>query len=336
MSTSNYSAVVCLVGARLLSRHDQIRYTDWIFSFQQCVKDRASLGADGCTYFFLGEYCYITAHDIHSLLATVGEVRLTLLQQQVYSNAVLTDKSCGIDQYLYTHAGDKAEKDVDNLKLHYFGINFFSDSSHLRPEIEEMRAIGCSILADEVRSQYFSSNIQFVSNVNISTNNHRVDIFLDMAFEEDAFAENILRNIIEDFFYFTAFSKSISRFFIPFFLNLVQSLELNAFAHKIRILKVLSSPQFIGKLNQTIGAEYVIFKLLHLTIVETEREPDDVQSASSLKGNRASLTKFIFSKATLLDKLDSLPEFVMPRQLRQKLVADYAKVLYQNIHSASN
>ncbi|WP_218312473.1 hypothetical protein [Alteromonas antoniana] len=332
MKKEIFSAVICLVGARLLSRHDAKRYTKWIHKFQQCVKDRVCVAQDGCTYFFLGEYCYINSEDLESLLDAVRQIRLSLLQEQVYCNAIVVDGGSGINEHIYQHTGERSDEDVANLRSHFFGINFFEESSHLRPEVEDMRAIGCAVKSKNSLITEGQSRQKFFPNVNISTNNHRVDIFKDIAFADDAFSIQTLQSIVQDFFYFTAFSKSISRYFLPLFLNLIQSMYVNEFQHKRKILKVLSSNQFVSKLYQTIGAEYVIFKILHVITQECEQEVDDIAEDDNFKSNRLFLLKFIFRRSALLAKLETLPEFVMPREMRQVIVADYAKQLYEDIH----
>jgi hypothetical protein len=331
MSSETYSAVVCLVGARLLSRHDAKRYKSWIYIFQQCVKDRVCIVQDGCTYFFLGEYCYINSTDLESLLDAVCQVRVSLLQEQVYCNAILVDGGNGINEHIYSHNGERSDEDITNLKSHFFGINFFEKSSHLRPEVEEMRAIGCAVKSNNSLVTEGHSRQTFFNNVNISMNNHRVEVFRDIAFAEDAFSIKILQAVVQDFFYFTAFSKSISRYFLPFFLNLIQSMYVNEFQHKNKILKILSSSQFISKLYKTIGAEYVIFKILHAITQECEKEPEGVPVEDSFKSNKLFLLKFVFRRSALLAKLESLPEFVLPREVRQVIVADYAEQLCHDI-----
>lgn len=329
MQKAPYCAAMALVGSRELSRNDPERYAEWILIFQSKVKAVASIHLN-VKYYFLGDYVYIDSVNLNDLLNNIEGLQAALLKQRVYVKGVVSNGTTGLEPIPIEVDESKSDEEKVHLKNNLFGAQFADKSYHLRPEIEELRSIGCNIHLKKDSS--ICHDVQTFKNISIHSNSNRFSIIKDIVRPLDLMTSNDLLDIAEDFLYFASLSKSLAKYFISLFVNI--SISLANLKHEEDFLekffRILSSEHFVSEGLRVIGFEYVVFSIFNSLCIQVDSSDNKNEKLLPLK---SSCETNIFKRVKLRDFILEVPDFILTQANRNNLSIGFAKrksLLFQN------
>lgn len=305
------SAFLDLVGIRDLAQTSPDRYWEALGRFQEHVANLChNLEGAGAQIFLFSDSLFVQGPNAESLVKFVRSLRHNLLVDGLYFKGSIKkgDLEARPAHKLALDQDREAEKKrAKKLFGHCFGQN----AATLFAMQERLKGVGFWVDSETDSAKQFTVSSCFLPQLNSKKAEHYLDLIL---LPEDL-DEHILDRLLQAFFKAKARSKKIGRFYVPFLIVWIQSMELKKVAEygPGSLVGLLLNGTFERLFGDVAGIENLFYCLFNRLHDADEEAPLDLAYQTR---------RYILGRRRIARALDDIPEDILSHDARNAFLEE--------------
>lgn len=317
-----YIAFFDLLGVSSLAAHDPDNYYDSLAILREAVSESCyKLFSNGQIYFF-SDCAYVQSSQLTSLTEFLRKVRRVLSLKGYFFRGAISTGSLQEENVLQEKKYIKDGDALSKRKRTLYGFSFGSDVVKLYQQ--EMFLKGVGIWVDPQLDKNWIAKECVVSCHIPQMNNRKAVCFYDIKFNKHDFdAIGSLRHIFQNFLKANTQSKKLGRYYIPFLVNWMQSIEFanikkgDSAGWENETIPEILYLMFTGKLqnmfSDVVGMEYIYYTTLN----KAYNDCMDINTVNEI-------ASYIIKQKTIRKYFENIPNEILCERNKSRFLSEFS------------